>query len=155
SFCWGSLLVICLADTHSYQNLLCMKQHPHLVLSIAVMIAVSACDNKKTPSGKSDSAATSAIDSTQLAPPAATRPIDSTASAARPDTTAPVVTHTAVISTSMGDITVDLYGKDAPKAVENFVGLAKKNYYDGTAFHRVIPKFMIQGGDPNSRDMMD
>lgn len=58
----------------------------------------------------------------------------------------------AVIHTSMGDITVAFYGEDAPLAVSNFLGLAKDGFYDGTKFHRVIPQFMIQGGDPNSKD---
>ena len=54
----------------------------------------------------------------------------------------------AVIETSKGNITCILYGKQTPKTVENFVTLAKKPFYDGTIFHRVIPNFMIQGGDP-------
>ncbi|KAJ3207647.1 AAA ATPase midasin, partial [Entophlyctis luteolus] len=54
----------------------------------------------------------------------------------------------AIIHTSYGDIHVRLFPEYAPKAVENFVGLAKKGYYDGVIFHRVIPSFMIQTGDP-------
>ncbi|GJN94391.1 hypothetical protein Rhopal_007471-T1 [Rhodotorula paludigena] len=54
----------------------------------------------------------------------------------------------AVIHTTMGDIKVDLFPDQVPKTVENFVGLARKNYYDDVIFHRVIPKFMIQTGDP-------
>lgn len=57
---------------------------------------------------------------------------------------------TAVIKTSMGDITVQLYPKEAPKAVENFITHAKDGYYDGIVFHRVIRDFMIQGGDPTA-----
>jgi len=53
-----------------------------------------------------------------------------------------------VFETSKGNITFELYPKVAPKAVENFVGLVKKGYYDGIIFHRVIKNFMIQGGDP-------
>lgn len=64
----------------------------------------------------------------------------------------PVVTHTAVITTTQGDIKLELYGNDAPKTVENFVGLAKKGAYRGIRFHRVVPKFVIQTGDPKSRD---
>jgi cyclophilin family peptidyl-prolyl cis-trans isomerase len=59
---------------------------------------------------------------------------------------------TATISTSMGNITVALYKNDAPKTVENFLTLAGQGFYDGTKFHRVIKGFMIQGGDPNSKD---
>jgi peptidyl-prolyl cis-trans isomerase B (cyclophilin B) len=57
-------------------------------------------------------------------------------------------TYTAVIDTNKGKITVDLFAKDAPKTVNNFVFLAKEKFYDGVTFHRVIPDFMIQGGDP-------
>jgi cyclophilin family peptidyl-prolyl cis-trans isomerase len=58
----------------------------------------------------------------------------------------------AVIETKFGKIVVEFYDKDAPKTVANFVKLAKEGYYNGTTFHRVIPGFMIQGGDPNSKD---
>ncbi|MFP2934527.1 peptidylprolyl isomerase, partial [Pyxidicoccus sp. 3LG] len=76
----------------------------------------------------------------------------------------------ATLKTSEGDITVRLFSKDAPKTVANFVGLAtgekewtdpksgnksKKPLYDGTVFHRVIPAFMIQGGDPAGTGMAD
>ena len=53
----------------------------------------------------------------------------------------------AVISTDLGDIEADLFTTDAPKAAGNFVDLAKKGYYDDVIFHRVIPGFVIQGGD--------
>jgi peptidylprolyl isomerase len=53
-----------------------------------------------------------------------------------------------VIETNVGKIEVKLYANKSPLAVENFLGLAKKGYYDGTIFHRVIKGFMIQGGDP-------
>jgi len=54
----------------------------------------------------------------------------------------------ATIKTNKGDITVRLFPEYAPRTVENFVGLANDGYYDGVIFHRVIPNFMIQGGDP-------
>ena len=53
----------------------------------------------------------------------------------------------ATISTEKGDIDVDLFTNDAPKATSNFLELAKKGFYDDVIFHRVIPGFMIQGGD--------
>jgi cyclophilin family peptidyl-prolyl cis-trans isomerase len=59
---------------------------------------------------------------------------------------------TAVIKTSMGDITVRLAAQDAPKTVDNFATLARQGFFDGTKFHRVIGDFMIQGGDPLSKD---
>ena len=57
-------------------------------------------------------------------------------------------TYRATISTDRGDIVLDLYPKHAPKTVNNFVTLARDGFYDGLTFHRVIPNFMIQGGDP-------
>jgi len=53
-----------------------------------------------------------------------------------------------VMKTSQGTIKIRLFPELAPKTVENFVGLAKQGYYDGVTFHRVIPGFMVQGGDP-------
>src|SRR6476469_8528262 len=55
---------------------------------------------------------------------------------------------TATIETSRGTIVCDLFAKDAPKTVNNFVFLARDKFYDGTKFHRVIENFMVQGGDP-------
>lgn len=54
----------------------------------------------------------------------------------------------ATIKTNHGDIKIQLFEKQAPMTVENFVRLAKRDYYNGTTFHRVISDFMIQGGDP-------
>ena len=53
----------------------------------------------------------------------------------------------ATIATELGDIEVDLYTTDAPKAAQNFIDLARKGYYDDVVFHRVIPGFVIQAGD--------
>jgi cyclophilin family peptidyl-prolyl cis-trans isomerase len=55
---------------------------------------------------------------------------------------------TATLHTSEGAIALELYSEDAPKTVENFTRLARDGFYDGVIFHRVIPDFMIQGGDP-------
>ena|SRR3989338_6309462 len=57
--------------------------------------------------------------------------------------------HTVVLKTSMGEITIELDADKAPKTVTNFIALAKAGYYNGLGFHRVIPDFMIQGGDPS------
>ena len=56
--------------------------------------------------------------------------------------------YTATFDTSRGRIVVELFTKDAPKTVNNFVFLAREGFYDGTVFHRVIADFMVQGGDP-------
>ena len=59
--------------------------------------------------------------------------------------------NTAIIETKYGDIEIKLFRDVANKHVENFITLAEKGFYNGTIFHRVIPGFMIQGGDPNTK----
>jgi peptidyl-prolyl cis-trans isomerase B (cyclophilin B) len=59
----------------------------------------------------------------------------------------------AIIKTKFGDIEIKLFPDKAPRHVENFIKLAKSGFYNGTIFHRVIPGFMIQGGDPNTKDL--
>ena len=56
--------------------------------------------------------------------------------------------YTARVKTQRGEMTCELFAADAPLTVENFINLARAGYYDGTTFHRVIPGFMAQGGDP-------
>lgn len=62
------------------------------------------------------------------------------------------ITNVAIIKTNMGDIIVGLYGKEAPKTVENFIGLVNEKYYDGILFHRVAYDFLIQTGDKNTKN---
>jgi len=106
-----------------------MKKFFILLFAAALLVGCSA-----------QKAATSIpADNTNANLPAATNLNSSTNSA-----TMPIVK----IQTNKGDITLELYINDAPKAVTNFISLASKGYYDGVIFHRVIPGFMIQGGDP-------
>ena len=58
----------------------------------------------------------------------------------------------AVVNTNLGNIQFELLSDIAPETVRNFIKLAKSGFYNGTLFHRVIPKFMIQGGDPNTKE---
>ena len=58
----------------------------------------------------------------------------------------------AIIETKFGNIELRFFSDVAPNHVKNFIALAKEKFYDGTTFHRVIPGFMIQGGDPNTKD---
>src|SRR5256885_2173257 len=69
-------------------------------------------------------------------------------SAPPPMTIDPNKQYSTTIKTSRGEIVCDLFAKDAPKTVNNFVFLAREKFYDGTNFHRVIADFMVQGGDP-------
>jgi peptidyl-prolyl cis-trans isomerase B (cyclophilin B) len=62
------------------------------------------------------------------------------------------VAKTAMIETSKGTIVAELFDAETPGTVANFEKLANSNFYDGTRFHRVIPNFMVQGGDPLSRE---
>jgi peptidyl-prolyl cis-trans isomerase B (cyclophilin B) len=62
---------------------------------------------------------------------------------------------TATIETTKGTIVLELFDEEAPETVKNFEKLANSEFYDGTRFHRVIPNFMIQGGDPLSKDPND
>src|SRR6188474_842693 len=64
----------------------------------------------------------------------------------------PASTEVAVLKTSYGDLTISFWPDVAPKTVENFKKLAKDGFYDGTAFHRIIKGFMVQGGDPLTKD---
>ena len=62
------------------------------------------------------------------------------------------MSEVAILTTSAGEMTLEFWPDVAPKHVENFKKLAKSGFYDGTCFHRVIKGFMIQGGDPNTKD---
>jgi cyclophilin family peptidyl-prolyl cis-trans isomerase len=61
---------------------------------------------------------------------------------------APMKNHHAIMETSKGTIEIELFEDKAPLTTENFINLSQKGFYDGVIFHRVIPDFMIQGGDP-------
>lgn len=91
-----------------------------------------------------------------VGPPALPQKQDSSNSnATMNDTNTPqpdTMTMSATIKTEKGDINVTLFLKVAPKTVENFVKLAKQGFYDGVTWHRVVPGFVIQGGDPLSKD---
>jgi len=55
-----------------------------------------------------------------------------------------------ILETNLGNIVIEFFSEDAPNHIDNFIGLAESGFYDGTIFHRIIPGFMIQGGDPNT-----
>jgi cyclophilin family peptidyl-prolyl cis-trans isomerase len=95
------------------------------------------------------SAAASPADSTGRAAPAAKHAGGTASKVAAARSGAPEV---AVLETVLGNIVIRFYPADAPKTVANFKKLVREKFYDGTTFHRVISGFMIQGGDPNSKN---
>ncbi|HNZ44725.1 MAG TPA: peptidylprolyl isomerase [Candidatus Syntrophosphaera thermopropionivorans] len=107
-----------------------MKQFPGISAMIMLVLAFSLvlvnCNASKTESSESD------------------------ALKGQKDLTVKKIT--AIIETNYGNIELELWPDMAPKTVDNFVKLSKEGFYDGTYFHRVIPDFMIQGGDPNTKD---
>ena len=70
----------------------------------------------------------------------------------KPEAKTTSTNEVALIKTTEGEMVIEFWPDVAPKTVENFKALAKKGFYDGTCFHRVIKGFMIQGGDPNTKD---
>jgi len=72
---------------------------------------------------------------------------------ASPDARAQDAKEVAILKTNQGEMVVEFWPEVAPKTVENFKKLAKDGFYDGTAFHRIMKGFMIQGGDPLSKDL--
>ena len=70
-----------------------------------------------------------------------------------PSMTASNNNEVAVIKTSEGEMVAEFWSDVAPKTVDNFKKLAREGFYDGTAFHRIVKGFMIQGGDPNTKDL--
>lgn len=126
------------------------------VLALATPLVLAGCGSEEsTPaagSGGGDSttaAETSSGDAAVECPPAeGTEERTTSFESAPPMCLTPGVDYTAVINTDAGTVTVDLLEDKAPETVNNFVFLARNHYYDGITFHRVIPGFMIQGGDP-------
>jgi peptidyl-prolyl cis-trans isomerase B (cyclophilin B) len=122
----------------------------------ALMLALAAgC----TPAGSRDAAPTdtagtmSTSDSTATQENTATTPATTTQATATNEEKKPMnyENQVAVLHTTAGDISIRFFPDIAPKHVKNFLDLASSGFYNGTKFHRVIPGFMIQGGDPNTK----
>lgn len=120
---------------------------PKLLAAALALAMLAACGGSASPSSPSESAP-AASQPPQSQPQSQSQPQGGT------DMSNPQFAQadgpTAVIKTTMGDVTVRLYPREAPKAVENFITHAKNGYYDGITFHRIIKDFMIQGGDPTA-----
>ncbi len=112
---------------------------------------VPALQPTATPAEGATGLATPAI-----APVSSSSPIPKLEAAAKTDEAKPMDSNqkeVAVLKTSDGEMVAEFWPEVAPKTVENFKKLAREGFYDGTAFHRIIKGFMIQGGDPNTKDL--
>lgn len=118
-----------------------------LVLLVTAVLVLAACSATPTPAPQpaSGAVAPSTSGSAAAVKPAARNDMYQ---AAPPMTIDPNKTYRATIETAKGNIVIDLYPKDAPLHVNNFVYLARQGFYDGLTFHRYEPGFVIQGGDP-------
>src|SRR5215204_5507206 len=124
-----------------------------LLTMMASVGLLAACGGQATPAPKTanEQAAQKPAEAKPAASPAAAsaaKPVGKSYSAPPPMSIDPNKTYTAVIKTSLGDMTAELYPKDAPNTVNNFVFLSKEGFYNGVIFHRIIKEFMVQTGDP-------
>lgn len=120
-----------------------------LAMSLVTAILLSGCTAKPPAEQTGQAASGGSQDSSS----AADEPLAQGEDALYTPTYQPTGNEVAVIKTSQGVIKVKLYGKDAPIHVGNFVELAKKGFYDKTKFHRYEPGFVVQGGDPQTKDL--
>lgn len=129
-----------------------------ILLTVILNIIFTGCDNKKSDNPDTNKKENSITQQTG----SQTQQINTQNQTQKKDTLDTKIdsnktektenSNNVVIETSMGNIEIELYEKDAPKHVENFKKLVTSKFYESTTFHRVIPNFMIQGGDPNSKD---
>jgi len=118
-----------------------------MILLASVILMGCASQPAPTPAPKTP------IPTPAPAPPPAPAPKPKTYSAAPPMTIDRNKNYKAIIETEVGKMVLELFTKDVPITVNNFVFLAREGYYDGSTFHRVIPGFMAQGGDPTGTGM--
>jgi len=132
-----------------------------LLIAVPAVVAAiglaAACNQASSPAAKSqaEQAPPKPADAKPADPkPAAAAAADGAKPASKTYANPPAMSidpnkkYTAVIKTSMGDMTAELYPKDAPNTVNNFVFLSKDGFYNGVIFHRIIKDFMVQTGDP-------
>jgi cyclophilin family peptidyl-prolyl cis-trans isomerase len=116
-------------------------------LGLLMSVAMTACaqNSGETNLATTDTAATSATETTTVETTSSAEP------AAQEKSMSQYENKVAELHTSAGEIDIRFYPDVAPNHVKNFIDLAEKGFYNGTKFHRVIPGFMIQGGDPNTK----
>jgi cyclophilin family peptidyl-prolyl cis-trans isomerase len=111
---------------------------------IGVALALGACGDDDT---QADPGGEAAVGATPCPPEAGADERTTQFDSAPQGCIDPSATYEAAMTTSRGEITIELYPSLAPKAVNNFVFLARHRYFDGVEFHRIIPGFVVQGGD--------
>lgn len=125
-----------------------MKNFTKVISTTFVLGLLAAC-TPATPADTTDSSSSSSSSSSIDAMTASTSTSAMSAGAWKWDGATVTGKHEVVLKTSKGDITLELDAGIAPKTVTNFMALASNGYYNNLTFHRVIPGFMIQGGDPS------
>ena len=123
---------------------------------LALVLSLAACGGDDEPESAGGATTTAATTTEQASPPADTDCETVDAPEAKPDggQTAPTAaleagaTYELVLETNCGEFTIKLDPEQAPKTTASLVALAETGFYDGTTFHRVVPGFVIQGGDP-------
>jgi cyclophilin family peptidyl-prolyl cis-trans isomerase len=118
-----------------------------LLLLIAAGLALAACGGGKKPAAEASPVTTTATTPacSRVSAPAPKGPQHISKPKLRLDTGR---TYTARVSTNCGEFTITLAVKESPKTAASFVALARRGYFDGLTFHRIVPSFVIQGGDP-------
>jgi peptidyl-prolyl cis-trans isomerase B (cyclophilin B) len=115
-----------------------------LAVAVAACSPASTANNESTATTDTNTTSSATATEASVPPPAATAP----AVENKPDSQ--YQNKVAELHTSAGEIDIRFFPEVAPNHVKNFIDLAEKGFYNGTKFHRVIPDFMIQGGDPNT-----
>ena len=124
-----------------------MKMRPLFTISLSIPLLITACapSSSTPPPPQSTPRQSQQTPTPSTSTPPKTPKLYSAPPAMVIDTNK---NYTAILETDKGKIVVELFTKDAPKTVNNFVFLSREGFYDGTTFHRVLPGFMAQGGDP-------
>ncbi len=126
-----------------------IRNLPRTILAFVVLaplVLVASCAGGGEPSSPKPTSTPEGGTSPTPAP--TSKPTPKTYSKAPPMTIDPNKQYTATVETSRGKVVLELFAKDVPRTVNNFLFLAREGFYDGTRFHRVIDDFIVQGGDP-------
>jgi len=125
-----------------------------LIILIILTLFLTACAVEEPADKKTEDIVEPAAEENQAAPESKALTVDQTQIAPPTQEQADALPEqqSIIIKTNKGDITIELLPKAAPLAVANFLNLTKAGFYNGIKFHRVIPDFMIQTGDPKSKD---